>query len=124
MEKEIDLLVTLTHNEDNENNVTLAFAMGAKAANDGYKVELLLLSKAVHLAEKAYADKIDIGEPFEPVKDLIPSFLNAGGKIKVCSACMMHNGVDKNNLIDGIEIINADYVVDALMTAKKSFQLN
>lgn len=120
----IDLLITLTHDEDNSNNVTLAFAMGTKAAQDGHKVELLLLSRAVHLGQKGYGDKIDIGAPFEPVKNLIPAFLAAGGKLKICSACMIHNGVKEENLIDGIEIINADYVVDALLTSKKSFQLN
>lgn len=120
----IDLLVTLTHEEDNPNNVTLAFSMGRKAAQDGYKVELLLLSKAVYLGKKGYGDKIDIGEPFEPVKDLIPTFLEAGGKLKVCSACMMHNGVKEEDLVEGAEVINADYVVDALMSCDKSFQLN
>lgn len=120
----IDLLITLTHDENNENNVTLAFAMGTKAAMAGHKVELLLLSNAVHLGQVGYGDKIDIGQPFEPVKDLIPAFLNAGGKLKICSACMIHNGVKEEDLMEGTEVINADYVVDALMAAEKSFQLN
>lgn len=120
----IDLLITLTHDENEANNVTLAFAMGTKAASKGYKVELLLLSHSVALAQKGYGDKIDIGAPFEPVKDLIPAFLGAGGKLKVCKACMIHNGVKEEDLMDSVEIIDADYVVDALMTAEKSFQLN
>lgn len=120
----IDLLITLTHDENNANNVTLAFAMGAKAASLGHKVELLLLSNAVHLGKKGYGDKIDIGQPFEAVKDLIPAFFHAGGKLKICSACMIHNGVKEEDLIEGAEIINADYVVEALMAAEKSFQLN
>lgn len=123
MEK-IDLLITLTHDDKEANNVTLAFAMGTNAAKRGYKVELLLLSHAVKIGEKGYADKIDIGEPFSPVKDLLEAYINAGGKIKICSACMKHNGVSEDNLIDNIEIINADYVVSALMNAEKSFQLN
>ncbi len=120
----IDLLVTLTQHERDSNNVTIAFTMGMTAAKKGYDVELILLSDAVHLASKGYVDKIDIGEPFKPVNELLPEFLEAGGKIKVCSACMEHNGVDENNLVEGSEIINADYVVDAIMEAKKSLQLN
>lgn len=120
----IDLVVTLTAHERDSNNVTIAFTMGMTAAQKGYDVELLLLSDAVHLATKGYADKIDIGEPFKPIKELLPSFLEAGGKLKVCSACMIHNGVSEDSLVDGAEIINADYVVDAIMEGKKSLQLN
>ena len=120
----IDLLVTLTQHERDSNNVTIAFTMGMNAASKGYDVELILLSDAVNLASKGYAEKIDIGEPFKPVKDLLPGFLKAGGKIKVCSACMIHNGVDESNLVEGAEIISADYVVDAVMNSKKSLQLN
>ena len=120
----IDLVVTLTQHERDSNNVTIAFTMGMTAAQKGYDVELLLLSDAVHLASKGYADKIDIGEPFKPISELLPGFLEAGGKLKVCSACMIHNGVSEENLVEGAEIINADYVVDAIMIAKKSLQLN
>ena len=120
----IDLVVTLTAHERDSNNVTIAFTMGMAAAEKGYDVELLLLSDAVHLATKGYGDKIDIGAPFKPISELLPGFLKAGGKLKVCSACMMHNGVDADNLVEGAEVINADYVVDAIMEAKKSLQLN
>lgn len=120
----IDLLVTLTQHERDSNNVTIAFTMGLKAAQKGLDVQLMLLSDAVHLATKGYADKIDIGKPFEPIAKLLPAYLEAGGKLKVCSACMMHNGVDEGSLIEGSDIIDADYVVDAVMEAKKSLQLN
>ncbi len=120
----IDLLVTLTQHERDSNNVTIAFTMGLRAAQTGHDVELILLSDAVHLASKGYADKIDIGKPFEPISKLLPAFLEAGGKIKVCSACMIHNGVEEDSLVEGAEVINADYVVDAVMAAKKSLQLN
>lgn len=120
----IDLLITLTQHERDSNNVTIAFTMGLNAVKKGFDVELVLLSDAVHLAESGYADKIDIGEPFKPIRELLPAYLEAGGKLKVCSSCMIHNKVDENNLVDGAEIISADYVVDALMNTKKSLQLN
>lgn len=120
----IDLLVTLTQHERDSNNVTIAFTMARRAAQLGHDVQLILLSDAVHLASKGYADKIDIGKPFEPISKLLPEFLEAGGKLKVCSACMIHNGVEEDSLLEGSEVINADYVVDAVMAAKKSLQLN
>ena len=119
-----DLLITLTAHERDENNVTIAFTMGVMAIKKGHQTEILLLSDAVHLAAKNYADKIDIGAPFEPIKDLLTEYLEQGGKIKVCTACMEHNGVDEDNLIDGTEPVTADYVIDAIMNAKKTLQLN
>ena len=119
-----DLLITLTAHENNPNNVTIAFTMGVKALEKGHTVDIMLLSDGVYLAEKGYADKIDIGEPFKAIKDLMPVFLEKGGKLKVCSACMEHNGVKKENILDGAVIINADDVVDALMNSNKSLQLN
>jgi len=119
-----DLLITLTAHERDENNVTIAFTMGVNALGKGHHTEILLLSDAVHLVEKSYADKIDIGAPFEPIKDLLTTYLEQGGQLKVCSACMEHNGVAEENLIDGADIITADYVVDAIMEAKKTLQLN
>ncbi|GGG11600.1 hypothetical protein GCM10007425_02410 [Lysinibacillus alkalisoli] len=119
-----DLLITLAHHDNNPNNVTIAFTMGWKAAEKGHKAEILLLSDAVHLASQGFADKINIGEPFLPVQELIEKFISAGGTLKVCSACMIHNGVKEEQLIDAAQVVSADYVVDALMGAKKSLQLN
>ncbi|HLQ83531.1 MAG TPA: DsrE family protein [Pseudogracilibacillus sp.] len=119
-----DLLITLTAHERDSNNVTIAFTMGLKALEKGHSVEIMLMSDAVHLAEKDYADKIDIGEPFEPIKDILPRFMEKGGKVNVCYSCMVHNNVKEENLIQGAEVITADYVVDALMNAKQSLQLN
>lgn len=119
-----DLLITLTAHENDENNVTIAFTMGMKALEKGHKVDLMLLSDGIHIAEKGYADKIDIGEPFKPIKELLPSFLEQGGKLKVCSACMEHNGVTNEDIIEGAEIITADDVIDGIMNTEKTLQLN
>src|SRR5690625_128043 len=119
-----DLLITLTAHERDANNVTIAFTVGVKTLEKGHQAEVLLLSDAVHLAEKDYADKIDIGATFEPVKKLIETFLDNGGKLNVCSSCMEHNGVDEENLLDGAGVVNADYLVDSMLTAKKTLQLN
>lgn len=119
-----DLLITLTQKEDNANNVTVAFTMGNMALSMGHSVSLILLSNAVHLAERGYGEKIDIGEPFRPVGELIPEFMTNGGKVMVCKACMKHNGVSEENLMDDVEIITAEDVISIIMDSKKSLQLN
>lgn len=119
-----DLLITLTAHERDANNVTIAFTMANKALEKGHQPEIILLSDAVNIAEKGYADKIDIGSPFKPIGDLLPMYLEQGGRLSVCGACMQHNGVEESNLVDGANQITADYVVDSLMEAEKTLQLN
>ena len=120
----LDLVITLTGDERESNNVTIAFAIGKQALESGKSVEILLLSYGVMLSERGYGDKIDIGAPFPAIKDAIPAFLAAGGKIAVCSACMIHNNVDQTNLLEGVKVVDADYVADVLFAAKRSLQLN
>lgn len=119
----IDLLITLTQEKNDENNVTIAFTMGLKALEKGYSVEMILLSNAVALGKKEIT-KIDIGAPFKGLEELIPAYFENGGVLKVCKACMAHNGVKEEELDKRAIVIQADDVIDSLMGAKKSLQLN
>src|SRR5699024_2264009 len=122
--KETDLLITLTPHERDSNNVTIAFTMGIAALKRELSVNLVLLSDAVALAQKGYGDKIDIGAPFKSIKELLLTFLEMGGKLSVCTACMIHNGVKEESLLAEATMITADDVIDLLMSSRKSLQLN
>ena len=37
---------------------------------------------------------------------------------------MKHNGVDEANVIDGVEVVTADFVIDGIMAAEKTLQLS
>lgn len=122
--EDLDLIVTLTGDEKESNNVTIAFSIALEAQKAGRKTEILLLSYGVMLAEAGYADKIDIGAPFSAIKDLIPEYLAAGGQISVCKACMIHNNVDQTKLLKDAVVVDASYVANVLFAAKRSLQLN
>ena len=122
--EDLDLLVTLTGDEKESNNVTIAFSIALEAQKSGKKTEILLLSYGVMLAEAGYGDRIDIGAPFGAIKDLIPAYLAAGGQISVCKACMIHNNVDLTKLLKDAVVVDASYVADVLFAAKRSLQLN
>lgn len=119
-----DLLITLTADENDSNNVTIAFTMGVKALEKGHVAKIMLLSNAVYVAKKGYADKIDIGDPFKPISEMLPAFLEKGGKLNVCASCMEHNNVSAEDLVEGAEVITADDVIEAIMNASKTLQLN
>lgn len=118
-----DYVGTLFDNESNPNKITVAFTMGVKALENGHTASLILMVDAVHLAIPDKVNDIDIGAPFMPVKQLQETFLEKGGKILVCQACMIHNGVAETAIDSRFTIINADNVVELLMGAKGTLQL-
>lgn len=121
--QQTDYVSTLFDQTNDPNKVTVAFTLGVKALEHGHSATIMLMVDAVHLAKKGATDGIDIGNPFMPVKTLLEAFIENGGQIAVCKACMVHNGVDENEIDPRMIVISADDVVTLLMQAKGGLQL-
>jgi len=117
-------VITLCHDKANEKQVTLAFVLGLKGIEKGYKTAILLMLDGVHVGVQGYADDIDIGEPFLPVKDMLEVYLGQGGQLFVCGSCWKHEHLADSDRLAGVPLISADAVVDYLMNAKTTLQLN
>ncbi|MES1965996.1 DsrE family protein [Psychrobacter sp. AH5] len=125
MANKTDYVGTLFDNADsNPSKITLAFTMGGVALDQGHSASIILMVDAVHLGVPNALDKVDIGAPFKPAKELLEAFIEKGGNVLVCGACMEHNGI-KDSVIDKrFTKISGDDVVELLMAAKGSLQLN
>jgi len=108
----------------NPSKITLAFTMAGKALEKGHSATVILMVDAVHLALPNALDDVDIGAPFEPAGKLLEAFIEKGGQVLVCGACMKHNGVDESEIDTRFDVISGDDVVELLMSAKGSLQLN
>ncbi len=106
-----DYVGTLFDNENNPNKITVAFTMGVKALENGHSASIILMVDAVHLAIPGAVDKLQ------------ETFLQNGGKIHVCQACMVHNKVEVSDIDSRFTVINADEVIKLLMQAKGTLQL-
>ena len=124
MASNTDFVITLSFNKNSEGRVTLAFTLGVAAVDKGLKTTIVLLVDGVHIARKGYADDIDIGEPFLPVKDLLEVYLEHGGEIAVCGSCWRFNHIADDERMQQVKMITAGDVVDLLMNARSSVQLN
>jgi predicted peroxiredoxin len=69
--------------------------------------------EAVRLATKGYADGIH-KEGFQPVQDVIQSFVSNGGQIWACAACTNPRGITEADLIPGAKIKTAANLVECL----------
>lgn len=115
---------TLFSNINDPKKITVAFTMGVKALEQGHSATVILMVDAVHLARPGSLDDVDIGAPFMPANALKETFIEKGGQVLVCKACMIHNGVADDEVDARYEVISADDVIQLLMNAQGSLQLN
>ncbi len=110
--------------ESNPSKITLAFTMAGVALKKGHSASVILMVDAIHLALPNALDNVDIGAPFEPAGKLLEAFIEKGGQVLVCKSCMVHNGVEESAIDKRFTVISGDDVVELLMSAQGSLQLN
>lgn len=118
-----DFVATIFDGQSNPNKVTVAFTMALNALLKGHSATLILMVEAVELGKPGAAAGMDVGKPFEAVPHLLQKYLDKGGRIAICGACMLHNGMTAAQMDPRFEIISAPDVIDLLMNAKGSLQV-
>lgn len=113
------MLVNATHAKDDPERATLAFIVGNVAASADQETVVLLTIEGVWLATKGYADDIH-KEGFQPLKDIIASFVANGGEIWACGACAKPRGITEADLIEGARIVTAAHAVERLASGAAS----
>ena len=118
-----DFVATVFDGTSNPEKVTVTFTMALNALFKGHTATIILMVHAVELGKPGAAAGMDIGKPFEPVADLLAKYVDKGGRIAICGACMIHNGMAAEQMDPRFEIITAPDVVELLMAAKGSLQV-
>lgn len=72
---------------------------------------VFLATEGVRLAVKGYADDI-AEEGFAPIKELMNNFVQARGKIYVCSPCFKKRQLDETKLVQGAIIVGGAKLVE------------
>jgi len=93
--------VSITSSRENHDRVTVGFVVANAAVGSEKDTLVFLAIDGVWAAVKGEAEKIAIGAPFAPLKELIDKFLAGGGKILVCAPCMKKRGISEESLIEG-----------------------
>ncbi|MEO6144860.1 MAG: DsrE family protein [Dermatophilaceae bacterium] len=109
------ILVSLASSHDNTDRATVGFVVASAAAASGQDTTVFLSADGAWLGKKGEADKIH-EDGFAPLADLMAGFVEAGGKIIVCSPCAKKRGIAQGDLVDG-SIIAGGAAVVALMAA-------
>jgi predicted peroxiredoxin len=107
------LLINLTTAKDNPDKTTVAFVVANAGVAAGQEVTIFLSVEAVRLAIPGYADDIT-SAGFKPLKELLASFIENGGKIWVCPPCFNARDLDEDKLIPGATFAGGAPVVELL----------
>ena len=113
------LLVHCTHGKDDPERATLAFIVGNVAATADQQAVMLLTIDGVWLATRGYAEPIQ-QEGFQPLHEVMRSFVANGGQIWVCGACAKPRGITEQDMIEGAKIVTAANAVEYLASGAAS----
>lgn len=107
------LCVSLTWAKNDPDKATVAFVVANAAVASDKETIVFLSTEAVRLSQVGYAD--DVREPgFAPLRELMDTFVRAGGKMWVCSPCFKRRELDEGKLIDGATIVGGAKLVELL----------
>ena len=109
------ILVNATYGKDDPERATLPFIVGNVAANADQETVVLLTIEGVWLATKGYADGIR-KEGFQPLSEVLDSFVRNGGQVWVCGTCAKPRGITESDLIDGAQMVTAANVVEYMVS--------
>src|SRR5579862_4769891 len=103
--------VSLTCAKDNTDKATVAFVVANAAVASDKETLVFLNIEGTRLSQKGYADSIH-EEGFAPLKELMDKFVEAGGKIFVCSPCFKKRALDEGKLVAGAAIVGGAKLVE------------
>ena len=107
------LCVSITSAKNDTDKATVGFVVANAAAASAQETLVFLSTEGVRIAVKGYADDVH-EEGFAPLRDLVASFVKAGGKIWVCSPCFKKRALDEKALIEGATIVGGAKLVEFL----------
>ena len=107
------IMANCTHGKEDPERATLPFIVGNVAVTADQEAVVLLTVEGAWLATKDYAEGIQ-KEGFQPLKEVIQSFVANGGQIWACGACAKPRGITEADLIEGARIVTAANAVERL----------
>jgi predicted peroxiredoxin len=110
------LVLMVTHGPENSELATIPFVMGVTAQASDVDVLMGFQGNGVMLTLKGMADHV-AASGFPPLKDLLKTYIEAGGKMYVCGPCVGSRTIAKVDLVQGATIVGAATFVSECVAA-------
>jgi uncharacterized protein involved in oxidation of intracellular sulfur len=110
------IVYIVTHAGEDPERATLPFVLANAAQTMDVEAVIVLQGTGVYLAKKGYADHVfAAGVP--PLKQLMESFFEQGGKILVCTPCIKERKIDESDIIKGAVPTAAAVLTQEILSA-------
>ena len=106
-----------TYAAENAEKATLPFVMANAALALDVEAVVALQAGAVFLTKKGYLEHV-FAPGLPPLKDLVQSFLDAGGRLLVCVPCLRERRIEETDLIEGAQPVAAAKLTLEMLSAK------
>ncbi|MBN2293574.1 MAG: DsrE family protein [Pirellulales bacterium] len=97
------VVLNITRGKDDLHAVSMGLALAIHSLEHGHKTVVFLNVHAPELAVKDLGDDVKYAD-FPPVREMLRTFMEKGGKLYSCEHCTGVCGVKKENLLEGIAI--------------------
>ena len=102
--------------------VTVTFTHGAECRPQGPGATVILMGRGRGVGRSDATQGMDVGKPTARCSSCCNN-LALGGRVAICSSCMIHNGFTAEQMDPRFAIITAPEVIDLLMNARGSLQI-
>ena len=110
------MVYIVTHAGEDPERATFPFMLATAAQAMEVEAVVALQGVSVFLAKKGYVDHI-MAAGLPALKDLVDNFLEAGGKLLICTPCVKDRNIEESDLIEGAELIAAARLNQEILSA-------
>jgi uncharacterized protein len=114
-----EILIQGTHGAEDPEKATLPFIVGNVAATADRDAVVFLTSEAVRLATRGYAADV-VFATHPPAASVLADFVANGGRVWACGACTGPRGITSGDLVDGVTVVTAANLAEALADGARS----
>jgi predicted peroxiredoxin len=110
------VVIIATHGPEDKERATLPFVMATAAQVMDCEAVVVLQGSGVLLAQREVYEHVFAGG-LPPLQDLMATFMEAGGKLLVCTPCVQERHLELSMLIEGAVLIAGARVIQEVTTA-------
>ena len=107
-------LVVIVTNGFNDERSSVAWSVANGGIGCDYEVTMFLVSSGVDWVRKGATAHARLNPLDPPIRDMVQTVLDAGGKILVCPPCAGVRGYSQDDLIDGVTLAGSASMLEVV----------
>lgn len=116
MAEQEKIVYIVTHAGEDPERCTFPFMLATAAQAMEVEAVVALQGVSVFLAKKGYLEHV-AAAGLPKLKDLVANFMEAGGKLLICTPCIRDRNIDESDLLEGAELIAAARLNQEILSA-------